>query len=456
MDELSKAKWFSSLDLNSGYHQIRLKPGEEFKTTFQTHFGHFEFKVMAFGLCGAPGTFQGAMNTTLAPLLRKCVLVFFDDILVYSETLEDHWEHLKLVFQLLAKDQWAVKLSKCSFVQQQISYLGHIISSQGVATDPAKVEAVNSWPQPTSVKELRSFLGLAGYNRKFVRHFAVIAKPLTELLKKNVLFVWTPDHTASFQALKQALVTAPVLVMPDFSLPFCLETDASKLDVGAVLLQQGHPLAFISKPLGLKTQGLSTYEKEYLAIVIAVDHWRPYLQQAEFLIFTDQKSLVHLNEQRLNTPWQQKLFTKLLGLQYKIVYKKGCENGVADALSRRSHPDQHLLSLSVASPKWLDDIVSSYSSDQVATDLIDKLVIDPNAVSRFSFKDGLLRYRNKIWIGAVPDLQLKIVAGLHSSPLGGHSGVPVTLRKDQAVLLLVWYEKHGTLVCLFVFYMPAS
>jgi hypothetical protein len=158
MDELAKATWFSTLDLNSGYHQIRLKKGEEFKTAFQTHFGHFEFKVLAFGLCGAPGTFQGAMNTTLSPLLRKCVLVFFDDILVYSETFEDHIQHLKLVLQLLSRDQWNIKLSKCKFAQQSITYLGHTISSAGISTDPAKVEAVLSWPQPSNVKEVRSFL----------------------------------------------------------------------------------------------------------------------------------------------------------------------------------------------------------------------------------------------------------------------------------------------------------
>lgn len=181
MDELAQAKWFSSLDLNSGYHQVRLKAGEEFKTAFSTHFGHFEFTVMAFGLCGAPGTFQGAMNTTLAPLLRKCVLVFFDDILIYSPTFEMHLEHLKQVLELLAKDQWVVKLSKCRFAQQSITYLGHVISAEGISTDRAKVDVVQAWPTPKSVKELRSFLGLAGYYRKFVRHFAVIAKPLTNL-----------------------------------------------------------------------------------------------------------------------------------------------------------------------------------------------------------------------------------------------------------------------------------
>jgi hypothetical protein len=287
MDELANAKWFSCLDLNSGYHQIRVKKGEEFKTAFQTHFGLFEFRVMAFGLCGAPGTFQGAMNTTLAPLLRKCVLVFFDDILVYSPTLAEHLIHLKQVLQLLANGKWQVKLSKCSFAQQRLSYLGHIISGAGISTDPAKISAIQSWPQPANVKELRSFLGLAGYYRRFVKHFAIIAKPLTALLRKDSLYVWTPAHSEAFSTLKTALMTAPVLAMPDFSKPFCIETDASNAGVGAVLLQQGHPLAFISKPLGPRTQGLSTYEKEYMAILTAIDQWGSYMQLAEFTIFTD-------------------------------------------------------------------------------------------------------------------------------------------------------------------------
>lgn len=208
------------MDLNSGYHQIRLKQGEQFKTAFQTHFGLFEFNVMAFGLCGAPGTFQGAMNSTLAPVLRKCVLVFFDDILVYSATPAEHIEHLKLVLQLLAKDKWQVKLSKCTFAQQKLTYLGHIISADGIATDPSKIAAVQSWPLPESVKDVRSFLGLAGYYRKFVKNFAMIAKPLTNLLKKHVMFVWNQEHTDAFHALKHSLVSAPVLAMPDFSKTF--------------------------------------------------------------------------------------------------------------------------------------------------------------------------------------------------------------------------------------------
>lgn len=295
MDELSHACWFSKLDLKAGYHQILLKAGEEYKTAFQTHIGHFEFRVMAFGLTGAPNTFLEAMNSTLKPVLRRCALVFFDDILIYSSTFEDHLLHLAEVLGLLLKDHWKVKLSKCDFAQQQISYLGHIISAQGVSTDPAKIQAIEQWPVPTSAKELRSFLGLAGFYRKFVRNFGMISRPLFNLLKKNSVFVWTIDHQQAFQVLKTALMTAPVLALPDFSKPFSIHTDACQYGVGAILMQQDHPLAFLSRALGPKNQGLSTYEKEYMAILLAVTQWRSYLQLAEFIIYTDHSSLTQLN-----------------------------------------------------------------------------------------------------------------------------------------------------------------
>lgn len=429
MDELAGSSWFSTLDLLSGYHQVRLKPGEEFKTAFQTHHGQFEFLVMAFGLCGAPGTFQGAMNTTLAPLLRKCVIVFFDDILIYSATFEEHLTHLQKVLSLLQQDNWFVNISKCKFAKREISYLGHVISASGVATDQTKIEVILSWPTPINVKELRSFLGLAGYYRKFVRHFAVLAKPLHQLLKKGVLFIWTSEHEIAFSSLKTALSSAPVLALPDFSKTFCMETDACKNGVGAVLLQDGHPLAFISKPLGVKTQGLSTYEKEYLAILVAVEQWRHYLLHGEFVIFTDQKSLIHLNEQRLNTPWQQKVFTKLLGMQYKIVYKQGSENRVADALSRRAHTEASCLALSACSPQWCQAIIDGYLLDKETKQLLAKLVVDSSVVPNFSLQDGLLKFNNRIWVGNNGAMQQSILEAIHSSAVGGHSGFPVTYHK---------------------------
>jgi hypothetical protein len=241
------------------------------------------------------------------------VLVFFDDILVYNSSYEDHLIYLEQVFQLLQQEQWKAKFSKCSFAQREISYLGYVISVAGVSTCPAKVQDVANWPTPVNVKELRSFLGLAGNYRKLVHHFGVITRPLTDLLKKNTVFVRHDEHDLAFKTLQSALVTAPVLALLDFSKPFCLETDAFEYGVGAILMEENHPIAFVSKALGPKMKGLSTYEKEYVAILLAIDQWRSYLQCGEFVIFIDQKSLVHLNEHMLHIVWQQKVFTKLLG-----------------------------------------------------------------------------------------------------------------------------------------------
>jgi hypothetical protein len=189
-----------------------------------------------------------------------------------------------------------------SLQKNQVAYLGYVITAQGVATDLEKIKVIENWQTPTNAKELRSFLGLAGFYRKFVKNFGVISRPLFNLLKKYALFVWTQDHQTSFDLLKQALVSAPVLALPDFTKQFCIYTDACQTGVGAVLMQNGHPLAFLSRALGPKNQGLSTYEKEYMAILLAVTQWRSYLQFTEFIVYTDHRSLSQLNEQRLNTP----------------------------------------------------------------------------------------------------------------------------------------------------------
>jgi hypothetical protein len=191
--------------------------------------------------------------------------------------------------------------------------------------------------------------------------------------------------------LKQALVSAPVLALPNFSLPFCLETDANNHGVRAVLLQSGHPIVYLSKALGPRSQGLSTYEKEFLAIFIAVDHWRHYLQLKEFIIYTDHRSLAQLDEQRLHTPWQKKMFTRLLGLQYRIVYKKGVENGAADALSRQPIVSASCLAVSSCQPQWVTEVADTYLADTHSSDIIAKLVVDSSAVPHFCWQDGLLK-----------------------------------------------------------------
>lgn len=226
-----------------------------------------------------------------------------DDILVYSPDLDSHLHHLRQVFMLLRQHQLYAKMSKCSFACAQLEYLGHIISAKGVSTDPAKTAAMLAWPVPQTATELRGFLGLTGYYRKFVPNYSIIAKPLTVLLKKKA-FLWSDAAQQAFQQLKLAMSSTPMLALPNFSLPFVLETDACAYGVGAVLSQLNHPIAYYSKALGPANQKLSIYEKEFLAIMMAVDKWRCYLQRCPFTIRTDHKSLCHLNDQVLGTDLQ--------------------------------------------------------------------------------------------------------------------------------------------------------
>jgi hypothetical protein len=352
LDKLVGAKWFRKLDLSSGYHQIRMAEGDEHKTAFRTHQGLYEFLVMPFGLTGAPATFQGVMNLIFEEFLRHGVLVFMDDILVYTTTLEEHTALLHQVLNHLKEHQLLIKHSKCLFAQPKLEYLGHVISGAGVSTDPAKVLAMKDWPVPRNLKEVRGFLGLTGYYRKFIKNYGVLSRPLTDLLKKSVQFQWTPTTETAFRTLQQALLDAPVLAVPDFTQPFVVETDACQTGVVAVLMQRDHPVAHLSKALCPKNQALSTYKKECLAILLAMDKWRSYLQCQEFMIRTDQKSLLHLTKQRLMTGFQHKTCVKLMGLNYRIQYKKGVTNTTADAFSRRVHHDT-LLAISSAEPTWL-------------------------------------------------------------------------------------------------------
>lgn len=343
LDELHDSAVYSKLDLRSGYHQIRLNPSDTFKTAFRTVDGHFEFLVMPFGLSNAPATFQATMNDIFRHLLRKFVLVFFDDILMYSPDFETHITHLTQVLQLLADHQLFAKFSKCEFVVQQVTYLGHLVSNGGVAADPEKLRAIQDWPIPVSITALRGFLGLTGYYRQFVHNYTTITAPLTELLKHNN-FQWNPVAQSAFDNLKRAMTSLPVLALPNFSLPFDVTTDASGVAIGAVLSQDMHPIVFFSQKLCPRMQLASAYEREMFAITIAVKKWCHYLLGHHFRIFTDQKSLKGLISQVIQTPAQHKWLTKLLGFDYEIIYTPGKSNVVADALSRVIEPPEAIFS----------------------------------------------------------------------------------------------------------------
>lgn len=263
-------------------------------------------------------------------------MVFLYDILIYSNTMEDHLSHLQQVLETLRVHQLYLKASKCLFAQQSLEYLGHIISDKGVATDNSKIEALLKWPIPTTMTELIAFLGLTGYYKKFVKHYGIIAKPLTNVLKlKN--FHWTTQAQQAFEELKAAMTTTPVLALPNFQAQYIVETDACMDGIGAVLMQSGQPIAYLSKTLGEKHRKLSIYEKEFLALIMAVEKWRPYLQRQKFIIQTDHKSLAYLKDQNLHSEMQLKAMARLMGLHFRVVYKQGKDNLAADALSRVAH-----------------------------------------------------------------------------------------------------------------------
>jgi hypothetical protein len=288
---------------------------------------------MPFGLTNAPSTFQSLMNKVFHNYLREFVLVFFDDILVYSSNWAQHMEHVKVVLEILVKQQLYIKRSKCIFGQQEVQYLGHVISPKGVGVDPEKVEAIKTWPKPKTLKAMHGFLGLTGYYRRFIQDYGKIAAPLNRMLKKNN-FTWTVAAEGSFDNLKQVMIRAPVLALSDFSKEFVVECDASGVGIGAVL-QQERPIAFLSQALQGNQLLLSTYEKEILALVMAVQKWWPYLLGRHFVVRSDQHSLKYLWSQKISTTAQQRWLYKLMGFDFSIEYKKGKENTVADALSQR-------------------------------------------------------------------------------------------------------------------------
>ncbi|WVZ94364.1 hypothetical protein U9M48_040263 [Paspalum notatum var. saurae] len=332
LDELRGARFFTKLDLRSVYHQVRMHVADIEKTTFRTHHGHFEFLMMLFGLTNAPTTFQALMNDVLRPFLRRFVLVFFDDILIYSESWSAHLQHIKAVLDTLRAHSLFVKRTKCSFGAELVAYLGHVVSANSVAMDMDKVEAVASWPRPRSAHGLRGFLGLAGYYRKFIQDFGLIVAPLIALLRKDA-FLWSPEAEAAFETLKRALSTAPVLQLPDFTKPFIVECDASGTGFGAVLHQGAGPLAYVSRPFTPRHLKIAAYERELIGLVQAVRHWRPYIWGRHFLICTDHLSLKFLLDQRLSP--QHQWMSKLFSYDFTVEYRPGRLNTVADALSHQ-------------------------------------------------------------------------------------------------------------------------
>jgi hypothetical protein len=335
-DQLRGASVFSKIDLRSGYHQLRIRPSDIPKTAFITKYGLYEYTVMSFGLTNALAFFMYLMNSVFMDYLGKFVVVFIDDILIYSQSEEEHVEHLKMVLQRLREHQLYAKLSKYEFWIHEVLFLGHIINQDGLAVDPKKVADILNWKAPKDVRGIKSFIRMAGYYRRFIEGFSKISRPMTALLAKKVEFKWTQKCQEAFEELKEKLSTTPVLVLPDVHKPFSVYCDASYTGLGCVLMQEGRVVAYSSRQLKIHERNYPTHDLELATVVHALKTWRHYLYGQKCDIYTDHKSLKYIFTQSELNMRQRRWLELIKDYELEIHYHPGKANVVADALSRKS------------------------------------------------------------------------------------------------------------------------
>ncbi|GJZ09013.1 putative nucleotidyltransferase, ribonuclease H [Tanacetum coccineum] len=334
-DQLQGSYFFSKIDLRFGYHQPRVHEDDIPKTAFRTHYGQFEFIVMPFGLTNAPSVFMDLMNRVCGPYLDKFVIVFIDDILIYSKTREEHVEHLRLVLELLKRAKLYAKFSKCEFWLSEVQFLRHVINGNEINVDPSKIEVVKNWKAPRTPSEVCSFLGLAGYYRRFIENFSKIAKSLTILTQKCKTFDWGKEQELAFQTLKDKLCNAPVLALPDGPEDFVVYCDASGLGLGCVLIHRGKVIAYASRQLKIHEKNYTTHDLELGAVVFALKIWIHYLYGTKSVIYTYYKSLQHIFSQKELNMRQHRWIELFSDYDCEIRYHPGKANVVADALSRK-------------------------------------------------------------------------------------------------------------------------
>jgi RNase H-like domain found in reverse transcriptase/Reverse transcriptase (RNA-dependent DNA polymerase)/Integrase zinc binding domain/Retroviral aspartyl protease len=406
-DRLAHAKIFTALDLRDGYHLIRIKQGEEWKTAFRTRYGHYEYTVMPFGLTNAPATFQTLINNVLRAHLDDFVIAYLDDILIYSRNPEEHKKHVRTVLACLEKHDLRLKPEKCEFHKEEVDFLGFVVGKNGVRMSPKKIQTVQEWQRPTTVKGIQEFLGFCNFNRRFIKDYSTKALPLTKLTRKDTPFKWDHEQENAFQTLKEACTNPPTLVTFRSGEPLRMETDASDLALGACITQERegkwHPIAYYSRKFTGSEERYDVHDKELMAIVDSLKHWRIYAEScSDLTIFTDHKNLLHFTTtKQLNR--RQVRWAELLGqYKFKILYTPGKDNGRADALSRRS------------------DIVGE-------KEIVNKPVLavrDDGSIGPAQQVNGILKITNEVPEG----LQEQIIRQHHDDPVHGHPGITRTME----------------------------
>ncbi len=428
LDRIFGAKWFTKIDLRSGYFQVPMALEDIPKTAFRTRYGHFEFRVMPFGLTNAPATFQAMMNSVLDGLVDKCVVNLLDDILIYSNTLEEHVQHLEAVLQRLEQHQLYAKLSKCEFARKELEFVGFNVSADGLKPTPGKVQAVQEWPEPKTVKELRSFLGFCNFYRRFIRDYASTAAPLTDLTKEGA---WTgqlsPAARSAFGELKAKMTTAPVLLNPDFDRPFTLHVDASDYAVGAILLQdQGsglQPVAYDSKKLSDTERRWASNEKEAYSLVHACRVFRPYIDSRHpFVVRSDNTSVTHLLTKPTLTKKQARWVEELSQYHFSLEHIAGKDN-TADPLSRRPV-------LSALTARFTAEQLTGKITQQLsAAYWRDDFFLDPANREGLECRGGLWFKGSRLVIPADEGLRRAVLEEMHDCPLAAHRGIEKTTER---------------------------
>ncbi|GJZ37191.1 putative reverse transcriptase domain-containing protein [Tanacetum coccineum] len=445
LEELSgQLKELQDKDLRSGYHQLRVYEDDIPKTVFRTHYGHFEFTVMPFGLTNAQAIFMDLMNRVCRPYLDKFVIVFIDDILIYSKTQEEHVEYLRLVLELLKKEKLYAKFSKCEFWLREVQFLGHVINGNGIHVDPSKIEAIRNWKALKTLTEVRSFLGLAGYYRRFIEDFSKIAKSLTILTQKSKSFDWGEEQELAFQTLKDKLCNAPILALPDGPKDFVVYCDASGIGLGCVLMQRGKVIAYASRQLKIYEKNYTTHDLELGAVVFALKIWRNYMYGTKSVIYMDHKSLQHIFSQKELNMRQRRWIELFSDYDYEIHYHPGKANVVADALSRKERvKPKRVRAMNMILQSSIKDRILAAQKEAIDEFAILQKGLDEMIEQR---SDGTLYYLDQIW---VPLKGEKSYADKRRKPLDFSVGDYVLL-KVSPWKGVVRFGKKGKLTPRFV------